>query len=193
MDKNDLRSIRTEKQIKEALFELIHEKGFDKVTVRDLTNRADICRSTFYAHYEDKFDMIEKIEDEFLIDFQEIINKLEIVSNSPEKINVDNFRPIIVKIYKYIYENKEFFNLFLENYDTTSFLKKFYKVVASLFHENFFPSNLSIPNNYALALLIGSHSSLINEWIRTGMKETPEEMAAILEKVFSSASKNFSI
>lgn len=191
MDKNDLRSIRTEKQIKEALFELIHEKGFDKVTVRDLTNRADICRSTFYAHYEDKFDMIEKIEDEFLVDFQEIIKKLEIGSKSPKKINVDNFKPIVIKIYKYIYENRDFFNLFLENYDTTSFLKKFYNVIASLFHENFFPNKLNIPENYALALLIGAHSSLINEWIRTDMNETPEEMASMLEKVFANISNNF--
>lgn len=54
----DRRVRRTKQRLKEALNELIVEKGYDRVTVQDLIDRADVGRSTFYAHYETKDDLM---------------------------------------------------------------------------------------------------------------------------------------
>ena len=54
----DLRIIRTKESIREALVELIEEKGFEAITVKDITTRAKINRGTFYAHYQDKYDLM---------------------------------------------------------------------------------------------------------------------------------------
>ena len=51
----DLRIKRTQKSIKNAFYELIEEKGFDHISVKDITERAMISRNTFYLHYNDKF------------------------------------------------------------------------------------------------------------------------------------------
>ena len=56
----DLRVTRTRKMLEEALIELTVEKGFAAVTVRDITERAMVNRSTFYRHYLDKFDLLEQ-------------------------------------------------------------------------------------------------------------------------------------
>ena len=53
----DLRIKRTQKSIKNAFYELIEEKGFDHISVKDITERAMISRNTFYLHYNDKFDL----------------------------------------------------------------------------------------------------------------------------------------
>ena len=54
----DRRVRRTKQRLNDALESLIIEKGYDKITVQDLIDRADVGRSTFYAHYETKDDLL---------------------------------------------------------------------------------------------------------------------------------------
>ena len=60
----DLRVRRTRKMIQQALMDLTVEKGFAAITVSDIAERAMINRSTFYRHYLDKYDLLEKYMDE---------------------------------------------------------------------------------------------------------------------------------
>ncbi|MGL3600309.1 TetR/AcrR family transcriptional regulator, partial [Veillonella sp. ZSJB6] len=60
MGHEDLRITRTKQLIKSAFLELIDEHGFEAVTVKAITERAGINRGTFYSHYVDKFDLMEK-------------------------------------------------------------------------------------------------------------------------------------
>ncbi len=57
----DRRVNRTRRVLKEALTDLILEKGYERVTVRDVLDRADVGRSTFYAHFVDKDDLLMTI------------------------------------------------------------------------------------------------------------------------------------
>jgi AcrR family transcriptional regulator len=56
--KTDRRIQRTEQQLRAALIALILEKGYDAITVQDILDRANMGRSTFYAHYRDKEDLL---------------------------------------------------------------------------------------------------------------------------------------
>jgi AcrR family transcriptional regulator len=60
----DLRVRRTRKLLQEALIELTIEKGFSAVTVRDIAHRAMVNRATFYRHYQDKYDLLNKYMDD---------------------------------------------------------------------------------------------------------------------------------
>ena len=77
----DLRVIRTKESIREALVELIEEKGFEAITVKDITTRAKINRGTFYAHYQDKYDLMTKCEEEIMLEMSRIAKQ-----NFPEVI-----------------------------------------------------------------------------------------------------------
>lgn len=57
-------SIRSRRAIREAFTALLNEKQFDKITVTDIVKRADINRSTFYAHYPDVQGLLEEIGNE---------------------------------------------------------------------------------------------------------------------------------
>src|SRR3569833_3369515 len=54
----DRRVQRTKRLLREALFALIREKGFEKLSVQDIIDRANVGRATFYAHFENKQDLL---------------------------------------------------------------------------------------------------------------------------------------
>jgi AcrR family transcriptional regulator len=58
---NNLRVRRTQKLLREALIELIEDRGFDALTVGEITERAMVSRATFYRNYQDKYDLVEQI------------------------------------------------------------------------------------------------------------------------------------
>jgi AcrR family transcriptional regulator len=63
-EQTDLRVRRTQANLREALIDLIEEKGFDAVTVGDIAERAMVNRATFYRHYPDKYALVTGIFEE---------------------------------------------------------------------------------------------------------------------------------
>ena len=66
MTGKDRRVRKTKTQLKAGLAGLLKEKGINEITVTELTEQVDINRSTFYLHYRDIYDMMEKIENELI-------------------------------------------------------------------------------------------------------------------------------
>jgi AcrR family transcriptional regulator len=60
----NLRMRRTQTLLREALIELIEERGFEALTVGELAERAMVSRAAFYRNYQDKYDLVEKIFEE---------------------------------------------------------------------------------------------------------------------------------
>jgi len=59
MSRDDRRVQRTQQALRRAMMELIMERGFEETSVSDITERANVGRSTFYAHYADKEDLLQ--------------------------------------------------------------------------------------------------------------------------------------
>lgn len=57
--------IRTDKAIMQAFIELLKEKSFEKITVQDILERTPVTRATFYAHYHDKYEIAERMLEQF--------------------------------------------------------------------------------------------------------------------------------
>ena len=57
--------IRTDKAIKQSLITLLKSKPFEKITVQDILDETPVTRSTFYKHYQDKYEIAEKMQEEF--------------------------------------------------------------------------------------------------------------------------------
>ena len=61
---------KTEKQIEDSLLQLMKEQTFETISIRQLIDLAEVNRSTFYRHYLDKYDLLEKIENRLLDDLK---------------------------------------------------------------------------------------------------------------------------
>lgn len=57
--------LRTDKAIKQALISLLRTKPFEKITVQDILDETPVTRSTFYKHFHDKYEIAEKMQDDF--------------------------------------------------------------------------------------------------------------------------------
>ena len=68
MKENDQRVRITKLLIKKTFTELLTKKPIQKISVKELCEKAGINRGTFYSHYEDIYDLLEKIENEILGD-----------------------------------------------------------------------------------------------------------------------------
>ena len=70
-------AVRSRKWIRQAFLDLLQEKEFEKITVTDIVKRADLNRSTFYAHYADIYALVEEIENEILEHSLQLISQLD--------------------------------------------------------------------------------------------------------------------
>lgn len=64
MSQPNVRVRRTRALLRQALVELVEDRGFDRVTVGELTSRAMVSRAAFYRNYRDKYDLVEQVFDE---------------------------------------------------------------------------------------------------------------------------------
>ena len=105
-EKKEYRSaIRSRRFIRQAFLELLREKRFEKITVTDIVNRADINRSTFYAHYTDVKALIEEIQYEIVNRSISLIKETDFLEllNSPI--------PFLQKLIDIANENRELYTI----------------------------------------------------------------------------------
>lgn len=124
MDKKRNRNaLRSKRLIRQAFVELLREKTFEKITVKELVERADINRSTFYAHYPDIMGILEEIECEII----------EYVENSMCRIEADVFfenpEPYIKAVIALMVENRELYALLSKSEITSKYLNKLKEVI----------------------------------------------------------------
>ena len=85
--------------LKDSLIELMTERDFKNISVKDITERADLNRGTFYNHYTDTYDLLQKMESDVLADFQDMIDNFLC---SPKN---GSLMPILLPVIQYIEEN----------------------------------------------------------------------------------------
>lgn len=90
----DRRVRRTRTLLQQSLLRLMAEKEIKDITVKELTDLADITRGTFYLHYNDIYDILRSMEYEMFVEFNEILNRslsLDKKGSAPETILTDIF------------------------------------------------------------------------------------------------------
>ena len=92
MEKSDLRIIKSKRALYNALIHLMKKKTFEEIKVSDICNEALINRSTFYAHFEDKYSLLSSMLDNLK---QQFINEL----NNKEN-NINNSKDYYIEVIK---------------------------------------------------------------------------------------------
>lgn len=182
-EKVDMRITKTQRAIKNIFFELMEEVGFSKITVKEIIERAEINRSTFYLHYNDKFDLLDKMENDLLIGFRSIGITAPIDRIISHGFIAEYTVPYFNQLTSYIYENGKIFTLLISANGDPVFISKLSDLLKSVWTERQISKRLSIPEGYAFAAFIGMITSLISEWVKNGYQETPEAFGNIMVQI----------
>lgn len=155
----DLRVIKTKNLIKGAFIDLVEEKGFDRVTVKDICSKALINRNTFYLHYYDKVDLLNKIANEV---FMEQENNISFSTNILN-INKEIIKNSLLDILKILSKEIEFYRVILLDSSMSGFIDKFANDLKNSYynHLNINYKDKLIESDYIFHGIIG----VIKNWI----------------------------
>ncbi len=175
MKKPDRRIKYTKLVLKETLIMLLKTKPINKITIKELCEKADINRSTFYAHYQDQYDLLKTIEKEF---FREIKNYLK-------KYHLNNSKSELTEMLEYILifikENQDLSNILLSHPNFSNLQKKIILLTQEQtineWHEQLKDQKKA---TYFLIFSVNGSIGVLQEWLKNNMQESPKEIAEII-------------
>lgn len=180
----------TEKKIKAAFIYLVNEKGLSHVTVKDITESANINRSTFYKHFIDKPDLVNHYEEQFFDHVNKMLkvdNTSQIANHSIQEIQLQLYSKIN-KIIEYIYDELELAKALIGPNGDPFFEEKIKKLLRDILNTDLavIKQNTKveyyIPEDYAQEIVISELISIIKLWLTRSNPEPPQRISEIIIK-----------
>lgn len=177
MNKDDRRVKKTKKALQKALAKLLLDKKLQNITIKELTDTADVHRATFYAHYQDIYDLYEQIENS-------VVKELNtIVSNDP----THSYEELYIALINYVYNNAALCKMFLSGNGDQNFQKR----VNQLLEFNYLQiwvyedgkSNISDEMRYFATYHVQGCMSIIKLWIENNFIYPKEDILELIRKL----------
>ncbi|MDQ0252721.1 AcrR family transcriptional regulator [Evansella vedderi] len=169
------RKNRTKEHFQLALIQLIKEKGFRTVTVKDIVEYSKYNRSTFYTHYHDKFYLAEELLYSMFKGLEEAVGK---PYQHNKEVNTEYLNTRSFEIITYVYRNRNFFEL-INFQDTIPEIHIIFpETILKIYQENFefkTINNLPVNMDYFKRYTAYGFYGLLTNWINTGFKTSQEE------------------
>ena len=181
--RRDRRIARTQQLLSTALMQLVVERGFDDITVQDITDRADVSRATFYLHYRDKDELL-------FASMEKIYDSLVTRHHSPTS---GNSNPISEAVYcdpgdfEHVAEYADFYRAMLSKKGSVSFVLRVMDYLAQVM-QTFLEAEAKpagsdaqdeprIPVDLIAAFCAGAEIGVMKWWLENDMRYSAEEMA----------------
>lgn len=176
--KIDRRVRYTKMVLKDSLSELLEEKPIEKITVKEVCDKADINRGTFYSHYSDQYDLYDSVVNEI------VDGVFEHMGDFMAK-DTDDIIKAITNVFLFLKENNTLVKTLINRGVRYSVEKRIYTIFENIYNNN--PNKrldsdlVSCGYQYMSAGAI----ALIRNWLNSDMQRTPEEMALFSIKLVS--------
>lgn len=185
--KNNQRTRLSKMLFKNSLMDLLKEKGsINKVSVRELCDRAELNRSTFYAHYQEPNDLLIEIETELLDATEEHLKKI----GAENEIGAHKY---ILSFLQYIRQNDKPFRALLIDSTDPEFRSRFMQQTIIQFVENLrivLPKELE---QYIFSYILNGSTGIIIQWIRSDYAADENEIVNLLFSINNSALVNLNL
>lgn len=165
----DRRIQKTRQSIMDAFMDLLSEKGFEKITISDIAERANINRGTVYLHYVDKFDLLDKCIETYV---ERLLNHCD--DSDGTSLRVDAFQ----KAFEYLEANFSIYKLLLNNEGVGFFRTRLYatieQTVTGVIRVQSESSAFS--NDVAIQFLTSGFIGVLEWWINHSMPCSVQEI-----------------
>lgn len=176
--KEDRRVRRTKKLLAQALMELLQQKQVNEITVKELTDLADMNRGTFYLYYRDIFDMMEKTE-------AEMFSRLDNIAALHEHDDVKHHaKPLLMDLFSFIRENQEMCRVLLSPHGDMNFLHGLYEFIREKTRRFWIDDSTHREEedfDYRFSFVIFGCAGLIRSWVTRNCPESDVHMAELAD------------
>lgn len=185
MNKNALRSIRL---ITSAYLELISEMPIEKVSVTKIVERADLNRSTFYAHFTCPQDVLDRLQNEAIENIMKIVNDVTLGRF------LQNPMPLLSRVAEFIEERKDHYRIIVKNQPAWGFLNRLKEILVERMLQDVetlreAKNPLIIQAN--LRFFAGGYISLFHDWILGELDMSLEDMTKMTARTISGGISTF--
>jgi len=129
----DRRVRRTRRALQKALIELILEKSYDAVTIEEITDRADLGRTTFYLHFRDKEELlmhaIETICEDFIETHSSLLAEIDSPENAIKKLRYNLDERILYHIFAHARDNADLYKVMLRGEGGARATRRFANII----------------------------------------------------------------
>lgn len=176
MNKKENQRIRlTKMMFKNSLISLLQKKSIYQISVTELCNASELNRSTFYKYYGNVRDVLTEIEEETLKQGQKCIQEIEVSG-------IDSAIQPLYRLLYYVKENKELYQLLLNNSADDNFLLVMIQDAIDFLKyksQNILPDSNNF-SDYLFQYILSGCIHVILSWINSSMTESPEEIAHLI-------------
>ena len=183
----DRRARRTRRLLKESLLELMQEKPFSQISVRDVTERADVNRTTHYLHYTDTAQLLQSVEEELLAEAQTLID-----AHLQQTVAERTLRPVLLPILDYVVEHRTIIGMLLDSSTASGFVDRLQKLIyrnGSRLTEAWFRDVSPEQLDYLMSFLTYGLIGLVKEWFGRGMDLPGEELVSMADRLVQGAAE----
>jgi AcrR family transcriptional regulator len=178
--KVDPRVRRTRRLLRAALVSLILEKDFASISIKEITERAEVAYITFFRHYESLDQLLMEILDDGLGELQAHIETLAKQSET-SALETEG-----VLIFEYIGQKADLFRILFKSQSVTRVRKKIVQNIAAIFQKSCLP--LARSGNPMTTAILSNHIAtsllaLIEWWIDNNMKPAPAQMGKVYKSL----------
>ena len=184
-NKEDRRVRKTKKALREGLIELLNEKNIQHITVRELTDKVDIHRSTFYANFMDIYDLYSHVEDNVIREINDII--------SADCI----FEPNVFfnRLLEYVNKNRQISRLFFGGNINTALFERitelFKKSCVDYWCKEYNVTNISKEMDFYIQFNLSGALGVIGMWVSKNFEYSMEALGIMLADIDSTIEKMF--
>ncbi|MDR2135303.1 MAG: TetR/AcrR family transcriptional regulator [Treponema sp.] len=182
----DRRVRKTRDLIKQTLITLLLEKDLQDITVSQLAEIADINRGTFYLHYRDVADLFREVEDGMVEEFSRYIAKYKSYSAFLRT-------PVLGDLFRYVAMNGDVCRALLRSRES-AFIARIFELSRPGSPEEFKRYYKQWDKEYCdyyYDFICYGVFAMLRRWVETGMKEKPEQITLMVEKMISNCVENF--
>lgn len=172
--KLDRKTRYTRMALQDSLMELMRDKPINKITIKELCEKADLNRTTFYAHYTDQYDLLRKIGDESLAWAKEAITVLT------EKTDAHETMKVLESICQYLAQNSKHLQILMSEQGDTDFQKELLILIYQQCGINPAADHNGDKAELYFRFVVTGSVGLIQHWLKTGLKQSPVEIAEII-------------
>jgi len=175
-EKQDRRSRRTRQLVTEAMAELLQEKRYEDITVRDILDRAGIGSSTFYAHYFDKEDVQTSLIKQL---FEQLLQQLLRRSGRREVVPS-------LELFRHVQQNVPQFQALIGSRSGEALWKVVETTMSQMIEEELPSTSGSkcfVPSPIVAHYLAGTFLTLLKWWLIADMPYSPEQMDEFFQQL----------